>query len=472
MPPFDSPARIDDFTRSSKAQELAEGWSAIVDVWLSRAAQRGDGLFYDPQAAGAPTGGASAPITWDAFPLVIKSWFEGQAGGDELSYRAADTRKPLLRGGRKLRAVRDDDTLGEELDLSYRQQDEYCEWFAEREGDRVTGVQFTSEGPEYWEFLISGTRPFFDEGDARAAITSGDPELALALYRQHISPEVALEDLLWPHRVAYFDAQGQRWLPYATKGDYNPLNRWNTERGALHLTHPSNTLQAEVALAADATVLRDVASDAEELVCCAGYGDVNRSSDPLIGLGVNRVAAQNQLVTLADPVGLYIASMNTGALSDPGAWRAIRGASDGETILRARIDVPSGVELQVGGIPLRYGGQVADHIQMILTGLANPHAGELPPTKGCDVKCCTHPQRAAFKSLVGPTDDCASVPWDALGPYLETTAPGLGTERPAVVEPAVAAAEPAVASAEVGAPPAGELDLSEQPSGPYQATRR
>jgi hypothetical protein len=453
MPTFSPPARIDDFTMSAKAAELAEGWSAIVDYWLSRAATRADGLFYDAQTPGAPSGGAAAPITWDAFPLVLRSWFDGEPGGDGLAYRAADTLKPLLGGGRKLRAVREDDALGEELDLAYRQQDEYCEWFVERDGDRVTGMQFTSEGPEYWEFLVSGTRPFFPEGDQRAAITSGDPDLALALYRQHISSEVSAEDLVWQHRVAFFDAGRQRWVLYAAEGDYNPLNRWNTERGAMHLTHPSNTLQAEVSLAADATVLRDVPSDAEELVCCAGYGDANRSSDPLIGLGVNRVAAQNQLVTLADPIGLYIASVNTGALSDPGSWSAARGSAEGEAILRARIDVPSGGDLEVGGVPLRYGGQVADHIQMILTGLANPHDGALPAKRGCEVKCCKHPQRPAFKSLVGLADDCADVSWEARGPY-------------------VAAVEPALAAAEAPPPLAGDLDLTPFPAAKYRPVRR
>ena len=35
-------------------------------------------------------------------------------------------------------------------------------------------------------------------------------------------------------------------------GAYNPRNMWNTARGAMHLTHPANSLGAEIKLAADA----------------------------------------------------------------------------------------------------------------------------------------------------------------------------------------------------------------------------
>jgi hypothetical protein len=43
---------------------------------------------------------------------------------------------------------------------------------------------------------------------------------------------------------------------------------WNTTHGAVPLTHPAVTLQAQVALAADATVLRTASGVA--LIYCAG----------------------------------------------------------------------------------------------------------------------------------------------------------------------------------------------------------
>jgi hypothetical protein len=422
MARFAPPAQIDDFIRSTKADELAAGWDAVVDSWLTDVATPG-GAFYNPHAAGAPTGGTEAPIAWDAFPLTIKQWFDAELGGDDKKYRCADTLRPVRRGGRRLRAVRNG-RLAEELDVFHRQQDEYCEWFVERTDGAITGIQFTSEGPEYWEFLMSGTRPFFPPGDPRRAITDGDPELVLALYREHVDARVQLEDLVWQHDVASWDAADQVWRRHASAGDYNRLNRWNTTDGAMHLTHPSNTLQAEVRLAADGTVLRNAPANARAMICCAGYGSASRSSDPLIGFAVNQAVAAGNAVTLADPIGLYVAGINTAALSDPTAWRAVRQSPTGDRILRGRIDAPAG-GLQVGGSPLRWGGQVADHIQMVLTGLLTPLAGPRPPRQDCGSRCCHHPDRPEFVVVVAAGDECDSVPWPQQAPFLpDPAAPG------------------------------------------------
>jgi hypothetical protein len=43
--------------------------------------------------------------------------------------------------------------------------------------------------------------------------------------------------------------------PIYQADQYNPYNKWNTTHGLMHLTHPCNTLQAEITLGADATVL-------------------------------------------------------------------------------------------------------------------------------------------------------------------------------------------------------------------------
>ena len=109
---------------------------------------------------------------------MIKRWFESEIGGDAKMYRAADAPRPM-----RLRAVRNG-ALAEEVEVFRRQQDEYCEWFAERRDGEITGIQFTSEGPEYWRFLMSGTTSFFTGSDPRRTITQGDPDLVLALYRE------------------------------------------------------------------------------------------------------------------------------------------------------------------------------------------------------------------------------------------------------------------------------------------------
>lgn len=418
---FRPPGRIGDFARSSRPEELAEGWDAIVDSWFTQAAQSTDGLFFNPAAPDAPVG-EPVPVVWDAFPLAITHWFDGQPDGDRLTFEAAETLRPLRYSGRPLRAVRDG-RLAEELEVFHRQQDEYCEWFVERTDGEITDVWFTSEGPEYWEFLASGTAPFFDEGDPRCDLTPGDPELVVALYREHVSPAVEMADLFWAHDVAAFT--GDRWVYVAYAGDYNRLNRWTTTDGLMHLTHPANTLAGEVRVAAAATVLRTEASDAETFACCAGFAEVNRSSDPLIGFGVNRAARAGHAVGLADPLGLYIAGLTTGVLDDPSVWTVTRGSAEEQMVLRARVEVPPGSPLTVAGVPLEWGGQLARHIGMVLTGLVAPHAGAPPGVRGCAVGCCTHPERPSFRATVPIGADCASVDWPALEPFL----PGSGARR-------------------------------------------
>ena len=230
-------------------------------------------------------------IAWDAFPLAIKTWFDNEPEGGSSKYRSADALRPHEPGGRPLRAVRDGH-LAEAVPTFRRQQDEYCEWHVERTDGRITGVQITSEGPEYWQFLMSGTRPFFPEGDTRRDLTRGDPDLVLALYREHVSPEVQPGDLVWAHDVAFYDRTTQRWRLWARAGDYNELNRWTTTDGAMHLTHGANTLSAEVTLAAEATVQRKTERTARALICCSGYGSAARSSDPTIGSGATRPSAR------------------------------------------------------------------------------------------------------------------------------------------------------------------------------------
>lgn len=277
-------------------------------------------------------------MPWDAFPRFLQKWYEEDDQPDLMRWRAAETLRPRLFGGQPLRRVRDG-ALAEPVPTFHRQQDEYCEWFAHRDDDgRVVRLTFTSEGPEYWQYLASGTRAFFAADDPRSEIVEGDLSLVAELYAEHVDPAVKPDDLVWPYDVAIFDARANQWFLYARAGTYNPFNRWNTTDGAMHLTHPANTLGAEINLAARAAVVRAGADDApitdqEELICCSGYGDVNRSSDPSIGAGVNGLARNGLSISLADPVGLYIAGINLGAFEVP---RARTSAAHGRSIAVCR----------------------------------------------------------------------------------------------------------------------------------------
>ena len=104
----------------------------------------------------------------------------------------------------------------------------------------------------------------------------------------------------------------------------------------MHLTHPANTLEAEINIAAQATILRarqgQVLTDQDDLIRCAGYGAPGRASDPTIGGNVNALARQGASITLTNPVGLYIDSLNTTGWVTPDGtsastfWTIVRGA--------------------------------------------------------------------------------------------------------------------------------------------------
>ena len=113
------------------------------------------------------------------------------------------------------------------------------------------------------------------------------------LYRQYVSPEVELNDLLCSEDLV--DESGSEPKIVYRRGAYNPYNRWNTTDGIMHLTQPANSLQAEIQLAGDATILRERfgrrITDPDALICGTRYGGANRCSDPTIGASVNELAA-------------------------------------------------------------------------------------------------------------------------------------------------------------------------------------
>jgi hypothetical protein len=52
-------------------------------------------------------------------------------------------------------------------------------------------------------------------------------------------------------------------------------------------------------------------TDADELIQCAKYGQPGRASDPHVGSDVNELARNGFAITLLNPVGLYIDSLDT-----------------------------------------------------------------------------------------------------------------------------------------------------------------
>lgn len=74
-----------------------------------------------------------------------------------------------------------------------------------------------------------------------------------------------------------------KWV-YNPRGDFN----FRTDTGTIaHLIHPSNSLSAEIDIAAQATVIRKdptgkVIEDSDRLIRCSQYGNPDRNSDPRV----------------------------------------------------------------------------------------------------------------------------------------------------------------------------------------------
>jgi hypothetical protein len=335
---FDPPANLVDFNPSLRA-----AWNTYISYTFDQNIQdlTSGGLnpqFYNPTKIETPDNRAADEITWIGFPRLISL----KHPDDDLgAWKEADI--PLATGERP--------------------QDEYLEWFVERTDDKVSRVSFTCEGPEYWEALADGY-PHAYKGPRDPAV-KGDRAKLLSLYQQYINPAVQPNDLL-------------------SAGKYNRLNKWNTSHGAMHLNQRNNTLGAEINISAQATILRadqngQLITDADALIQCAKFGQPGRASDPTIGDHVNSLARDGYRITLQNPIGLYMAGINTAGFVTPNGndaqqyFKILRGTA-GVTV-RAVFEVPVSEGFSVGDITIngqaiRYGGQIAEHITMKLTGLA------------------------------------------------------------------------------------------------------
>jgi hypothetical protein len=329
---FDPPGNNGDFAGNAVlAGKWSSAMSANFDGGVSRvtgvvAAAGGTCQFYNPVTAGL-TGPDLAPadITWNGFPRA----FLGHGPGATPNFAGAEA--PISAG-------------------QFRQQDEYLEWHVTKNAaGKITSVQFTCEGYDYYEFLSSEA-----------------PELLVALYQKFISPSVKKADLF-------------------SGGNYQRLNHWNTRDGAMHLTQPANNLFAEVQLAADATVRRKNSAGVEvtspdTLTDCSQFGQSTRNSDPAIGAGVNGLARQGRMITLANPVGLYLDHLDDSSFRLPdgspttGWFQVVRGVPGHG--LRAVFAPPAGStftvsDVTIGGAAVHFGGQIAQKITMKLTGVAS-----------------------------------------------------------------------------------------------------
>jgi hypothetical protein len=367
------PADIDDLAGRPSRDAFLDAWHNRIESSFTAeisSAPAGNKLFFSEVANAATS--ADLPVPWNGFPLSIRR----QHPSDVIArWDAADQLSMFDRS-----------PDGVPLPMPGRLQDEYCEWFAYRSspGGTIDRIVFTAEAPEYW---IELARHDFDR--------------VLELYRQHVSTQVQPDDLRLQQDIAF----GGEVLP---QGSYNPYNEWNTSKGVMHLTHPANTLGAEINLAARATIPRhdfnnNRITEVRRFACGSDFGDPNRSSDPAIGLGVNLTAfpatpgAAPQSITLANPVALYIDRIAPGVITDEddnplsGWFRIVRGV--GGRGLMAVLEPPAGAafgldKVQIIARKLTHGGQVAENIQMVLYAKTANLGHPAPPLERCTRHCC------------------------------------------------------------------------------------
>lgn len=271
-------------------------------------------------------------------------------------------------------------------------QDEYCEWAVTKNAaGKITRIDFTCENPEYWNTLW--------------AI---DPNKVVELYQNILNkPQITLQDLSLPGVTN----------PITNQPVYNPLNKWNsgtvsnnTQGGAIHLTSTPNTLQTEIGLATTSGIQRFnpptppysdntmwPSSQYNDLICVGVFGQRFRNSDPNIGGNVNNFVTSANMVTLADPPGLYIQMPDFSNYATPDGtdassfWTIVRGSQTlndqfgnplpGNFILHAVYEVPEEKgytvsDITISGTNIDWGSQIASTFKMQI--VASAYAGTKP----------------------------------------------------------------------------------------------
>jgi hypothetical protein len=156
-------------------------------------------------------------------------------------------------------------------------------------------------------------------------------------------------------------------------GSYRRDNVWNTERGIVHYIQRINTLEAAIRLA-QGSVNSGVALDNFDVPASAPT-----SADPRVALDIGVLARRGLSVTLSEPVGLYMTDWDDTGWTKPNGrpvgdyWTVTRGAPG--AALRLEYEVPKSEgfavgDIRIGGRPITFGGQIAEHVTVKIVGAA------------------------------------------------------------------------------------------------------
>ena len=301
-----------------------------------------------------------------------------------------DVRTPHRTGpdwvGLPPRAVR---CLGREpalrvLDRDRRLHEEYVEWrTVRRPNGAIARVELTTELRDYWRVLAAHRpeRTLDLVGELTGASVSGRRVYGVA------DPS------------ALPPGERERRFVRTMIERPSPLN--DGRDGICFMTHHSNDLSALVALAVAATVrctVRDGRSSrcatADEAIALFRKAAVSRrASDPVIVERLGRLAYERRLVAFADPLGVYIQSVERQRLRTGGGepvprdwFRFGRGRGPG-LHQRLVLEIPRGEEIVDVATerPVRHGGQVAELVQLRLF-LSASEPGVAPRGAGLEAK--------------------------------------------------------------------------------------
>ncbi len=422
---YDPPGFMTDF---DGIPDQLQQWSDAVSGWFDEciayeqqnSLKPGEKCQYYNQLTTEVTGPVyQQAIVWNALSGTLRERY-GRDQALELSEHPYPLTQRMDRAGAYF-------VGGQWENLYYRPQDEYCEWRVTRDpGGSIRRVTFTSEPPEYWQALHGDT--LADINGNPKYPTTGDHDLLVELYQTYVSPEVRYEDLICEVDLVDYSDPDNPMVVYA-KGTYNPYNRWNTTDGLMHLTHPANSLGAEIRLGADATVPRQKrgrpVADPDALICCAGYGGANRASDPTIGSSVNELAWLGFYLALRNPVGLYMHHLDMsgftkpdGSPIEPEYFQTLRGDAGQGLIEHAVFEVPAGEgftisDLRIGGVPIQRGSQIAEHITVNLVAqAAQPGTFNNTPV-ACSARCCEDEENGNYLYYGKLTEPCPPTGWPA-----------------------------------------------------------
>jgi hypothetical protein len=311
LPQFDTPASLRDMP---VGHAFYGGWHNYLEGKLTPDIRPGStgGEFYDPSKVDVDVL-AERSLVWMAFPRAL-----------------------MVAGNRDDRRMAF--TLGETRDF----QEEYCEWHVTRNpAGKISKVIFATETPEYWEQLWAADRA-----------------TVVRLYQALVSPAVVEADL---HAA----------------GAYNRRNHWNAIDGIVHFIQGINTLDAALGLS-QGSINSAPARDNYEVP-----PGPRTSVDPRVKLDIGALERKVLSITLRDPIGLYIAGYNDAGWTKPNGapvddyWTIVRGSPG--RILRLEYEVPAGAgfvvgDIRIGGRPIEWGGQIAEHVTCTVAGVAGRRA--------------------------------------------------------------------------------------------------